>query len=491
MTERISRRKFIGGAAAGGAALWLPQAAQTAAAKKRKPTRSADVAIVGAGLAGLTAARSLTKAGHSVIVLEARNRVGGRTLNHKVSNSVISEIGGQYVGPTQDRIQALARAVGVRTFPTYNDGSNVQYLRGVRSLYPAAGLPTDPDVQQAVIAAITKLDPMAAEVPINAPWKARRAAEWDAMTLEDWKRANIPSQTGRVILDAAAEAIWGAEPSELSLLYVLFYIAAAGNEKNPGSFVRLVSTGGGAQESRFVGGSQKVSLEVARRLGSRVVLNAPVRRIVQSGGRVVVASDRLVVDAQRVIVAIPPVLATNIDFSPQLPRQRRDLAKRIVPGQLIKWEAVYPTPFWRTQGLSGQVVSDVGPANTTFDNTPPGGSPGIMFGFLGGAEGRRAARLSPAARRQAVLGNFVTFFGDAGRTPTDAFEMDWTKEAWTKGCPVGHTGRNVLRKYGPALRVPVGRVHWAGTEVATYWNGYMDGAVRSGEAAAKDVARRL
>jgi monoamine oxidase len=484
----VTRRTFIGGAAATGAALWVPQ---TAAARRRKPRRKVDVVVVGAGLAGLTAARNLTSFGQSVAVLEARDRVGGRTLNHRVAPGVISEVGGEYVGPTQDRILALARDVGVGTFPTYNEGSNVQYLRGVRSLYPASGLPTDPDVQQVVTAAITKLDPMAAEVPINAPWTAPRANEWDAMTFEDWKRANVTSVTGRAVLDAAAEAIWGAEPSELSLLYALFYIAAAGNETTPGSIIRLVSTGGGAQESRLVGGSQTVSLEVARLLGSRVVLSSPVRRITDRGGRVVVTSDRLIVEAKRVIVAIPPVLTTKIDFSPHLPRQRRDLAKRITQGQLIKWEAVYPMPFWRDQGLSGQVVSDVGPANTTFDNTPPGGRPGIMFGFLGGAQARRAARLSRAARRQAVLDNFVAFFGEAARTPTDSFEMDWTNEAWTRGCPVGHTGRNVLRKYGPALRVPVGRIHWAGTEVATFWNGYMDGAVRSGEAAAEEVLRRL
>ena len=311
------------------------------------------------------------------------------------------------------------------------------------------------------------------------------------MTFEDWKLANVPVGSGRDAIDVAARAIWGAEPSQLSLLYALWYTAAAGNEKTKGSFIRLISTGGGAQESRLIGGSQVVSQKVAKALGSQVALSSPVRRIEQNGKGVVVTSDRLVVHAKQAIVAIPPVLVEDIDFAPALPRMRRNLAKRIVPGHLVKWEAIYDTPFWRAQGLSGQVVSDVGPANTTFDNTPADGTPGVVFGFIGGSPADSFAKLSTGARRKAVLDNFVTFFGPEAAQPKSYFEMDWSKEAWTRGCPVGHMGKNVLRRYGPALRIPFKRVHWAGTEVATYWNGYMDGAVRSGEAAAKEVRKAL
>jgi monoamine oxidase len=486
---RTSRRKFLAGAAATGAGALLP--VDVAAARPRR-RRRVDVAVVGAGFAGLAAARQLSAAGKEVCVIEARDRVGGRTLNHKVQKGVIAEVGGEYVGPTQDRVLALAKAVGVGTFPTYNEGDNVLVLNGRKSRYPATpGLSDDPDFQQAILTAITKLNPMAAEVPVDAPWKAPRAAEWDRTTLEQWKRQNLPSAGARSLFDLACEALWGAEPRELTLLYALAYTATAGNEKEKGDFTRLVATPAGAQESRLVGGSQRIPLEVARRLGSQVVLHSPVRRIEQGRGRVIVTSDRLVVEAREVIVAVPPVLATRIDFTPALPRAHRKLLAQTAPGRLIKWEAVYPTPFWRTQGLSGQAVSEVGPANTTFDNTPPSGSPGIMFGFVGGDQARRFARLSPDARRNAVLGNFVTYFGDEARNPRASFEMDWTREVWTRGCPVGHTGLNVLHRYGPALRKRNGHIHWAGTETATYWNGYMDGAVRSGERAAREVLAAL
>src|SRR5215207_2311552 len=486
MTPPTTRRTFIGGAAAAGAALALPGVSLA----KAKPRRKVQVAVIGAGLAGLTTARQLAADGASVCLLEANDVVGGRTRNEKLSGGVISEIGGQYVGPTQDRLMTLAKAVGVGTFKTYNEGSNVQFLHVQRSLYPATGLPDDPEAADANVK-LLGLDALAAQVPVAAPWKAKRAAEWDAMTFGEYIDANIPSPTGRAVAAIAAEAIWGCEPSEQSMLYTLFYIAAAGNEKTPGSIARLVTTGGGAQDSRFVGGSQKISIEVAKRLGSRVVLDSPVRSVEAIKGGLRVTSDRLIVDAERVVVAVPPVVVPKIRFSPGLPSGKRAIHKGLVPGKLIKWEAVYEKPFWRDAGLSGQVVSDVGPANTTFDNTPPGGSPGIMFGFLGGAEGKRAAKLSVAARRKAVLGNFVTYFGDAAASPVKAFEQDWTDEPWIKGCPVGHTGKSVLRANGPALRASTGRIHWAGTETATYWFGYMDGAVRSGERAAEEVARAL
>jgi monoamine oxidase len=444
------------------------------------------VAIVGAGLAGLTAARVLARAGHEVCVLEARDRVGGRTLNRSIGHGLVAEAGGEYVGPTQDRIRALASSVGVETFPTFNAGSNVQFVRGSRTLYPAAGLPPDPGAQEAIVAVLGQLDPMAAAVPVATPWEAKAARRLDAMTLEDFKRSNVADQTGRKILDAASRAVWAAEPAQLSLLYVLWYTAAAGNEKTKGSFVRLIATREGAQENRFVGGSQLVSQKVARGLAGQVVLSSPVRHLEQDRRGVVVRSDRLDVHAKHAIVAIPPLLTSRIAFTPQLPNERRRLLERIAPSHLIKWTAIYDTPFWRDQGLSGQAVSDAGLARNSFDNSPPGGSPGVLITFIAGAPALAAAKLSVAERRRAVLRDFAEYFGPDAARPRDFFEVNWSTQQWTR---VGHMGPNVLSRFGPALRPPFGRVYWGGTEVALHWNGYMDGAVRSGEAAAEQILR--
>jgi monoamine oxidase len=488
----LTRRELVGAAAAGAALLAIDaeKAAAAPARQARRRTRTADVAIVGAGLAGLTAARELTAAGRSVVVLEARERVGGRTLNADLGGGNVTELGGQFIGPTQTHIAALAKAVGVRAFPTFNTSQNVSLVTGQRVPYPAVpGIPADPDLANALVASL-KLDTLAAGVPVAAPWTAKNAAALDRQTLQDFRDATIANPRGRAAFDSICRAVWGAEAREMSLLYALAYVAGSGDETHRGSFVRLITTGGGAQESRFVGGSQLVSERVADRLGRRVVLGAPVRRIVQDGDGVRVVAAGLTVRAKRAIVTVPPVLALDIAFTPALPRAKARILRGLRPGHLIKAEAVYPRPFWRDAGLTGQSVTDLA-VGSSFDNSPPDASIGVLMGFVGGDAARRLQALSAAARRAAVLDAFAATFGDAARTPTGYVEKDWTGDRWTKGCPTAHTPPGVLRRYGPALRRATGRVHWAGSETSTFWQGYMDGAVRSGERAAAEALRAL
>jgi monoamine oxidase len=492
----ISRRGFLGAAASAGVLAGAGAGAADAATKRRASSRrirkrTCDVVIVGAGFAGLTAARRLVSQGRSVVVLEARNRVGGRALNYALPGGEVSERGGTFVGPTQTRIMALADSVGVKTFDTYDTGKAVAIIEGSRTEYDDTGLtgtaPPDPTILPELAVVTGMLDDMATDIDVNAPWRAQLAGLYDSQTMQTWLDQHTATERFRALAALATRPIFGAEPRELSLLYVLFYIAASGDENNVGTFERNFNTRGGAQQSRFIGGSQLVAQKVAQELGRRVVLSSPVRRIVQGGGHVDVYSDRYTVRAKKVIVAIPPALAGRIDYQPILPFHRDQLTQRIGQGALTKVTAVYDKPFWRDAGLSGTGLSTDHVVSAAFDDSPPGGKPGVVFGFVGGDKAREVDRLSPEQRRKAVLDSFVAFYGPQARNPIDYVETTWAAEEWTRGCPVGIAGPGTLFAYGEWLRKPIGRIHWAGTETSTYWNGYMDGAVRSGERAAQEV----
>jgi monoamine oxidase len=511
--DEITRRRFVSGTLATGAAAALPAAAEARAKRghthkpKRKravgaTTRRADVAIVGAGFAGLTAARAIVAAGRSVILLEARDRVGGRVWNHDLGGGHISERGGTFIGPTQTHVAKLATELGVGTFPTHDSGDNVYIADGTRLTYsdtgPTGTAPLDPVILADLATAVSSLDSMATQVPVDEPWKAANAEVWDGQTLETWLKGNTLTSRFRELAAAATRPIFGAEPRELSLLFTLFYIASSGDETHAGTFERNFNTRGGAQMSRLVGGSQTLALRIAAQLGGasdgvggRVVLGTPVRRISQSAGAVAVQSDKLVVKCKQAIVAIPPTLAGRIDYQPLLPFERDQLTQRYGQGTLTKVAAVYRRPFWRDAGLNGTAIATGGPVSATFDDSPSDGSVGVVFGFVGGDYARAYNATPPAARQSQVLSQYASFFGPQARQPTAFFETSWSGEQWTRGCPVGFPSTGTLLAYGSRLREPVGRIHWAGTETSNYWNGYMDGAVRSGERAAAEVLATL
>jgi monoamine oxidase len=494
----LTRRELIGAGAAVGAGALLASAPVADAARRhrhRPARRHADVVVIGAGFAGLAAARELAHNDRSVVVLEARHRVGGRALNKPIGGGEHSEAGGTFAGPTQNHILALAKDMGVDTFPTYDQGNNVYFVDGERSTYPSSGptgtAPPDPTILPDLATLVTRFDDMSKDVPVDAPWEAASAGDWDRQTLQQWVDQNTVNPRFKRLAAAATRPIFGAEPREISLLFTLFYVAASGDERNAGTFERNFNTRDGAQMFRFVGGSQLIAQKLAHRLGSRVKLGTPVHRVESFKGGVRVVSKHHVVTARQVIVAVPPTLVRRIHFHPGLPATRRALDRQMPQGTLLKVTAVYDRPFWRDAGLSGTAISLNGPVNATFDDSPPDGSPGAVFGFVGGDEARRYRAMSKADRRAAVLKNFSDLFGRQALNPTRFFDTDWPGARWSRGGPVGIAHPGLLLAHGPALRDPVGRIHWAGTETSGYWNGYMDGAVRSGKRAAREVIDEL
>lgn len=453
--------------------------------------RRADVVVIGAGIAGLTAARQLVRSGRSVVVLESRDRVGGRIWNHDLGHGHVSERGGAFVGSTQDHLQKLARELHVGTFPVYDQGDDVYVADGERLTYsdrgPFGTVPPDPTIAAELATNVLALDKLSTTVPVQAPWNAPGAIALDGQTLQTYLDEHSATKRFQELARAALRPIFGAEPREISLLFALFYIAASGDAKHPGTFERNFNTRGGAQAARFIGGSQVLPLELAAQLGTRVALGSPARRIRQTASGVSVVSDRFTVTARRAIVAIPPTLAGRIDYEPILPFERDQLTQRYGQGTLTKVAAVYDRPFWRAKGLTGSAVATGFPVNVAFDDSPLGGRPGVVFGFVGGDNARHYARLPRSERRAAVLSQFASFFGAEAKRPSDFFETSWSQEQWTRGCPVGIPAVGSFVSYGPRLREPVGHIHWAGTETATYWNGYMDGAVSSGQRAAAEV----
>jgi len=392
------------------------------------------------------------------------------------------EVGGQWVGPTQDRLIALATELGIGTYASWDEGEHLielgEELKRYDDEYFGLPLPTvlDLGVAQA------RIDRLANRVPLDEPWRALGAERLDAETVATWTRRNVRTKLGREFLRVVVEAVFSAEPEDISMLHFLFYLHSGGSLDN------LTRTTGGAQDSRFVGGSQEVSLRMAAELGDSVRLGCPVLRIEQEGEGLTLSGPWGELRAGRAVVAVPPAVVARISFAPALSGRHAHLHAKMPPGYVIKCMARYERPFWRDDGLSGQAGSPTRPLAITFDNSPAGSECGVLLGFLEGGHGRRAAALSPDQRRDLVLGDLAAYFGPAAREPLEYVEQDWAGEEWIRGGYGAHLGPGVWTGYGDQLRAPHGLVHWAGSETSPVWNGYMDGAVRSGERVAAEIA---
>jgi monoamine oxidase len=437
-----------------------------------------DVAIIGAGFAGLRAAVQLHAAGYRVRVLEARDRVGGRSAPALLNGRTV-DVGGQWVGVGHERLHALAGACGATLLPQYTAGSKLLELDGTLRRYDGLIPPASATALVEMQCALWRLRALQNRVPLDAPWTAREAAALDRISVEAWQTRWLRSRGARALFDIGVRAVFCASPRQLSMLGFLHYLRANVD------FDTLISTTDGAQAWTVAGGMHALASHLASGLGDAVQLDTPVRAIEQHADGVMLQTAGGTLRARRAIVAMAPSAAGRIDFAVPLPA-REQLAQRMPMGSVIKVLVAYATPFWRTQGLSGEFVGDRAAFSPVFDASPADASHGALIGFFDGPDALHWSG-DAGARRREVIATLVRAFGPEAATPVDYVEKDWIADDWSRGCYTGLWTPGTLTELGMALRAPSGRVHWAGTETATEWCGYIEGALASGERVAAEV----
>lgn len=443
--------------------------------------RNADTIVVGAGVAGLKAARELVASGHTVIVLEANQRVGGRLKRAEVAGAV-GDIGGQWVGAGHDVLLAEARRFGIETYPQYESGKTVLQLMGKLAAFTGA-VPKMPLLSLLELLWLQKRwnrDMQA--VPADAPWRAPNAAEWDGQTLETWIVRTLRTAAAQEFARLVPRGAWAAEARQVSYLWFLDAL------RSSHGLDYLMAVKGGALDAKFKGGMQQIAQRMADELGERVVLGAPVRKIVQDNNRVRIETDKGDYTARFAIVAVPPGPAARIQFEPHLPAMRDGLQQRMAMGSIVKCIVAYDKPFWREKGFSGQVATDDDVVGIVMDDARDIG-PATLLAFI---EGRHAIELSGVdkeMRKHAVLASLVRFFGPEAANCIAYDDNDWLTEPYTHGY-VGSMGPGVMTRFGAALREPCGRIHWASSETSEEWAGYIEGGLRSGIRAANEVRLR-
>lgn len=446
-----------------------------------------DVVVVGAGPSGLTAARELKKAGLTVAVLEARDRVGGRTWTDTVDGAML-EIGGQWVSPDQTALLELLQELGLETYPRYREGESIYIgADGSPVRYTGDTFPVDPDTAVEMDRLVALLDGLAAEIGPTEPWAHPKARELDTISFHHWLRQNSANEEAcRNIGLFIAGGMLTKPAHSFSALQAVLMAASAG------SFTHLTDEDF-ILDRRVVGGMQQVSLLQAQELGEDVVLGSPVRTInwepdADGGHRVTVESDRATVNARFVIMAVPPNLYSRVSFNPPLPRRQHQMHQHQSLGLVIKVHAVYGTPFWRDKGLSGTCFGADALVQEVYDNTNHGDARGTLVGFVSDEKADAVFELSAEERRKAILDSIAGYLGAEALAPEVYYESDWGSEEWTRGAYASSYDLGGLHRYGKDQHAPVGPIYWSSSDLAAEGYQHVDGAIRMGRITAARIA---
>ncbi|HET9408032.1 MAG TPA: flavin monoamine oxidase family protein [Candidatus Sulfotelmatobacter sp.] len=480
----LTRREALKLLGAGATAVVGANEFHSAASAESSPPQT-QVIVVGAGFAGLCAARVLSRQGRKVVVLEARDRVGGRVKAAKIAGRAI-DAGGMWVGPTQTRLLDLIKEYGLHTVPQFETGTNIAEFGGKRFTARGEAIGFDPQTQEEYDRIIRDLTRLSDQVPLDAPWNMPRAEEYDQITADDWFLAQTKNSAILGFLRAFVRAIFTADPYQISFLYFLFYLRSGDN------YDSLYGFENAAQAWTVQETMHQVAVLVAEELGKVIVLNAPVRSISQDSTGVLVTSDAGNWRCEYAIVAVPLPLSVRIAYKPELPPQRDILAQHMPMGSVIKYWVAYETPFWSKRGLNGMLQSDQPPSEfISGDFTPSEGRPGLLAGFMEAHNSMAWTGRSTEERKKVVVERLISFLGPEAANPIDYEDQDWPADPWSRGCYGPSMAPGIMTTVGKVIRQPHGRIHWAGTETSTKWTGYIDGAIRSGERAADEVLARL
>ncbi|XP_067896769.1 amine oxidase [flavin-containing] isoform X1 [Heterodontus francisci] len=449
-----------------------------------------DVIIIGGGISGLSAAKLLTESGQKVVVLEARDRVGGRTFTTRNNNVKYVDLGGAYVGPTQNRILRLSKEMGLETYKVNEVERLVYYKKGKSYPFKGSFPPMwNPFAYMDYNNLWRTLDDMGKEIPVDAPWKAPHAEQWDKITMQQLIDKLCWTKIAKHFATLFVNVNVTCEPHEVSALWFLWYI------KQCGGTTRIFSTTNGGQERKFVGGSGQICEQLMNRLGDCVKLQKPVIWIDQTQGTVIVETlDHETFVGKYVISAIPPALSAKIHYEPPLPTLRNQLIQRVPMGCVIKCMVYYRENFWRKKDYCGSMIiqDEDSPIGLTLDDTKPDGSVPAIMGFILARKARRLINLTKEARKQKICEIYAKVLeSEEALHPIHYEEKNWCEEQYSGGCYTAYFPPGIMTQYGKILRQPFQKIYFAGTETATEWSGYMEGAVQAGERAAREILHEM